>query len=284
MKNNNASGVTALLRWYALFVIVLMTTAFRASAQSTYYVNDNSTSGDVYTSAVGAPGNPGTAAAPFATIADAIAAASAGDIIRVDAGTYSANILVGKSLTLYGANAGVKANGVSRGSGESIIDGTGGSSSFVVTIEADNVVVDGFKVEIRLSARDGISTRIGSPVAPATVAYRSGITLRNNWVYANLPSRTNQFNGIVFGEHTSNTAQSVSAEVSNVTIEDNYIDLTSTSSNATPAATSITGARGIVFTNMFRNGGASMIYSGLVVDDNTVFATYNTIIQAQLQT
>jgi parallel beta-helix repeat protein len=202
----------------------------------------------------------------------------------VDAGTFSENIIVNKSLSLRGANVGVKATGTSRGAGETLINGTGASSTFLVTIEANDVTLDGFKVEIRNSARDGINTRTGSPVSPATSASRSGITLRNNWIYADLPARTNSFNGIVFGEHVSNTAQAFSAEISQVTIEDNYIDLTSTSSNATPESTSITGARGIVFTNMFRNSGASLTYSNLVVDDNTVYATYNTIIQAQLQT
>ncbi|MFM9056816.1 MAG: hypothetical protein ACKOQY_09060, partial [Bacteroidota bacterium] len=105
--------------------------------------------------------------------------------------------------------------------------------------------------------------------------------MRNNWVYANLPSRTNQFNGIVFGEHILNTAQSVSAEVSNVTIEDNYIDLTSTSSNATPAATSITGARGIVFTNMFRNGGADHTGLQLSLDDGIVGCKNRIVINYQ---
>jgi len=220
----------------------------------------------------------------YTTIAAGITASAAGDTIDVAAGTYSENIVVGKSLTLRGAQAGVKATGADRTGGETVINGLGNSSSFVVTIEADNVTVDGFKVDIRNLARDGINTRTGSPVAPATTALRTGITLVNNWVYCNLPARTNAVNGIVFGEHVSNAAQAFSAEIANVTIRDNYIGMVTTSSTATPAAQSITGARGIVFTNMFRNSGASLAYTGLVVDGNTVFSTYNTIIQAQLQT
>jgi hypothetical protein len=91
-------------------------------------------------------------------------------------------------------------------------------------------------------------------------------------------------NGIVFGEHISNSAQAINAEIANVTIEDNYIDMTTSSVAASPTATGNVGARGVVFTNMFRNSNASLTYTGLVVDDNTVFATYQTILQAQLQT
>jgi hypothetical protein len=128
----------------------------------------------------------------YTTIQAAIDAATAGDVIQVAPGTYSENIVVNKSVTLKGAQFGVKATGSARSGGETIIDGTGNSSSFVVTIEADNVTIDGFKVEIRNAARDGINTRTGSPVSPATTALRTAIALRNNWVYANLPSRTHQ--------------------------------------------------------------------------------------------
>ncbi|MFM7767368.1 MAG: DUF1565 domain-containing protein, partial [Bacteroidota bacterium] len=63
------------------------------------YVNDNSTSGDVYTTAVGSDTNPGTASAPFATITKAIQVAQTGNTIKVDAGSYSENLTVnGKNL------------------------------------------------------------------------------------------------------------------------------------------------------------------------------------------
>ena len=72
MKNKYfETSMLSLRKWYAL-MILLMVGVLSASAQTTWYVNDNSTAGDVYTSAVGAVGNTGSNAAPFATIADAI--------------------------------------------------------------------------------------------------------------------------------------------------------------------------------------------------------------------
>lgn len=68
------------------------------------YVNDNSTTGDVFTTAVGNDANPGTATAPFATISYAISQASNGTNIYVDAGTYAENIDVTKAVNLRGAN------------------------------------------------------------------------------------------------------------------------------------------------------------------------------------
>lgn len=77
-----------------------------AQAQSTWYVNDNVLSGDVFTTAIGNDANPGTSVAPFATISKAVAQASSGDVILVDAGNYSDNVVVSKRLTIRGAGQG----------------------------------------------------------------------------------------------------------------------------------------------------------------------------------
>jgi hypothetical protein len=71
-----------------------------------YYVNDGSTSGDVFTGAVGNDSNPGTAGAPFLTIAHALSVAGGGNTIYIDAGTYVeiGQLVINKNLTITGAN------------------------------------------------------------------------------------------------------------------------------------------------------------------------------------
>jgi Ca2+-binding RTX toxin-like protein len=214
----------------------------------------------------------------YTTIAQGIAAANANDVVLVAAGTYSEDIMIQKSLTLRGAQAGVKATGLTRSGGETIINGTGNSSSFVVTIEANDVTIDGFSINPRNPARDGINTRTNAastkPGDPS-VAYRANVAIRNNWIYSSY-STTAQLNGIVFGESTDNATKSVNAEIANVSIADNYINL------VTSAASS--GPRGMVFTNMFRDGSASLLYSNLSISGNTVFATNVPLVQPQIRT
>jgi hypothetical protein len=83
--------------------------ATTASAQATtaaaLYVNDNATSGDVFTRAAGSDATgDGSAAAPFATVAKALAQA---DItirtIFIDAGTYTERVVLNKAIDLQGA-------------------------------------------------------------------------------------------------------------------------------------------------------------------------------------
>ncbi len=68
-----------------------------------FYVNDNSLTGDVYTTAVGNNANSGSSSAPLATITAALAKAQAGDIILVDAGTYTEQVNINKGITIKGA-------------------------------------------------------------------------------------------------------------------------------------------------------------------------------------
>ena len=70
-----------------------------------FYVNDNNTNGDVFTSAIGNDANAGTAAAPFATIQYAVSVAPAGSTIYVDAGTYIEQVTINKGLTITGGGA-----------------------------------------------------------------------------------------------------------------------------------------------------------------------------------
>ena len=104
----------------------------------------------------------------YATITAAIAAASAGDIIRIAAGTYSEHVDVNKDVTLEGANHGIAGNGA-RGA-ETVI--TGG-----VKVSATGASVDGVAIS-------GSYDTIGTPdiTAPSHIGLLIGganVTVQN---------------------------------------------------------------------------------------------------------
>ncbi len=79
-----------------------------------WYVNDNSQTGDSYTTAVGNDANIGSSAAPFLTITYAISAAASGDTILIDAGNYVEAVTVTKdTIALIGADSSATIIGIS---------------------------------------------------------------------------------------------------------------------------------------------------------------------------
>jgi hypothetical protein len=103
------------------------------------YVNDRSAVGDVYTTALGDDASPGTPAAPFETLAAALAAATEGAVVCLDVGTYVGDVDVGRSVSIVGARRGVPACG--RVGDESVIQGR-----LSVAAGATDVVVDGVRL------------------------------------------------------------------------------------------------------------------------------------------
>jgi len=81
----------------------------------------------------------------FVNIQDAVNAASSGDTIEVAAGTYDENIVIGKSLTVRGANAGIAAT-ETRGS-ESIINAQGAEMAVLINGADTIATFDGFTVD-----------------------------------------------------------------------------------------------------------------------------------------
>jgi hypothetical protein len=121
------------------------------------YVNDGSTTGDTYTLGAGSDvtGN-GTKCKPYATVQKAIDMASAGNTIYVDAGTYSEEFVVNKSLTILGNNAGKDplCTGAGHTNAATTIVATGNNNDLnspthtkIISVTADNVVIDGFTLE-----------------------------------------------------------------------------------------------------------------------------------------
>ncbi len=86
----------------------------------------------------------------YTTISDAITAASAGDTIKVYAGTYDETLTIDKSLTIEGPYAGVP------GTSESRLDTSDGAIvTGLITITADDVVIDGIKCDASAAIRVG---------------------------------------------------------------------------------------------------------------------------------
>ena len=172
-----------------LLLVAIGTIFLNSAMGGTWYVNDNSLTGDVFTTAIGDDTNPGTTAAPFATIDFAITSASPGDTIYVDAGTYGTgtNINITKSgLVLRGAkfgiSAGPAANPVGRGTDETIVQ-----SGLYYGPSRDSIVVDGFTVQMGTLTRGiearGLNTVIINNIVTGTItpfAQQAGILTRGN--------------------------------------------------------------------------------------------------------
>ncbi|MEW9669501.1 nitrous oxide reductase family maturation protein NosD [Ammoniphilus sp. 3BR4] len=83
---------------------------------------------------------------PGDSIQAAVNAASPGDTIIVEAGTYNQQVIIDKSLTLLGAQQGVDAR-TRTGADESIVTFVAGGGNGIFIVNADNVVIDGFTIE-----------------------------------------------------------------------------------------------------------------------------------------
>lgn len=100
---------SSLLFTATLTTFLLNGIIFTASAQSVtaaaLYVNDSTTTGDVFTRAAGDDvAGDGSATAPFATVAHALAQADASvRTIFIDAGTYTERVVLDKAISLQGA-------------------------------------------------------------------------------------------------------------------------------------------------------------------------------------
>jgi len=136
----------------------------------------------------------GAQTSPCATIGQAVMNASAGDAVVVEAGTYNESVIVDKSLTLDGAQAGNPGTAAraSAPAAESLV--TGGN----IAIEASDVTVDGFSFG-----------RAGNQVCVACFAFetQSRVTIANNVFTGYEPDSFGpwQVTGPVGVNHTTNT-------------------------------------------------------------------------------
>lgn len=180
--------------------IFIFSLIFSLSSQmahaTTWYVNDASLTGDLFTSAIGNDANAGTASAPFATLTFAITQYAAGDTIYVDAGTYNGSeITLPKNVTLRGAKYGVAAGPLAiplnRITNESILN-----FGIYFGQSIDNTSVDGFTLNIGtatmgISAR-GLNSKVINNIITATFinpfVNQFGIATRSNG-----PARTHSY-------------------------------------------------------------------------------------------
>jgi hypothetical protein len=109
----------------------------------------------------------GTAGNPWRTIQYAIGQVSANDTIVVAAGLYQENVVIDKSLTLKGAQAGVDAR--NRSGAETIVEPDKEETGISIMTAADRVVViDGLTVQ---NGAHGITTP--APVMAANISVRN---------------------------------------------------------------------------------------------------------------
>ncbi|NNE69306.1 MAG: DUF11 domain-containing protein [Rhodothermales bacterium] len=128
---------------------------------------------DIFVSASGSDFNScTTSGSACRSIGVAISKATAGDVISVGAGTYAESVVVDRSVTLLGAQAGVAhTSRTEGGASESIVDASGLAVAF--DIQADDVVIDGFDIVGDASTWAGVKA----------FGTRDNLSVRNNFIH-----------------------------------------------------------------------------------------------------
>ena len=144
----------------------------KAISQTTYYVNDNNSTGDIFCSAVGSNSNSGTASAPFVTISYAINAAADGDLIYIDAGSYSENVTVNKRLTITGAGSSTSGTIVTTASSGSV---------FIITSSGSNSTNRLIIKDIRVTGASESGISVTNSIAAGYFTFDNVTSLSNNY-------------------------------------------------------------------------------------------------------
>lgn len=171
---------------------------------TTYYMNDNNTTGDFYCTAAGNNANDGlTPSTPKLTLAAVYALASAGDTILIDTGTYD-----GSTNRFLDTNPINKIGLQIIGAGEdlTIFTRTSGTNIRWLTLAANDIKISRMTVTNFNAGSDGIAIRITSGI---------GIVLSNLLIYANIGS-AGQGAVLITGNSTSVTINKVSSHCNRV--------------------------------------------------------------------
>ncbi|MFA9214316.1 MAG: LruC domain-containing protein [Candidatus Methylacidiphilales bacterium] len=276
MKNNNFTSITKILKVSVAFLLFFTILTAEVLKGQTIFVNDNNRTGDIFTTAVGNDAGTGSAASPYLTITKALAMASAGNTIKVDAGVYIAAFTINKNVTLQGTNFGVK--GTSTRVTESQIKDS------KVTISGSNIVVfDGFHIYQTTTATGGtidvgntpttvkncIIERVGATtgviaVGLQTVASTSAIRIERNLF-------TGSTAGSLFSGHKTWNSGMYSNGGSNITIDNNTFQNCRTGLNQDNMSSGTT-----ISNNVFGTNGTSIAFGGTTATSGSYTLNGNT--------
>jgi hypothetical protein len=187
----------------------------------------------------------------YVTIQQAVNAANPGDVLVVDPGTYNENVSVSKSLTLRGANYGLSCSGMRNP--ESVVVGGGASGTSTITIAANNVTIDGFKIT-NTNGSYGISANS-----------RSGLDVEHNIItdIGNATTGSGASVGVYIDAGSS-------ANISSITISNNCINQVRGGANTgligNPAKTNNGSGQGVLVGSSNSTG----VASGVVINSNVI--------------
>ncbi|MBX3691778.1 DUF1565 domain-containing protein [Dokdonella sp.] len=227
-----------------------------------------------------APGGNGSTAAPYAGINAAIAAAKAGDIVQVAAGTYAENVALGslnngsgKHLTLLGGfNADFSVRDA--GSHVSIIDG--GLANPAVQLHLDSgqtSVLDGFTITRGRGLGNDWSNGYGHGGGVyATLHGNGGIVISHNLIHGNFSNQHTSADTRGGGIHTY--TQSWGSATGTIRIEHNTVRENQAGKGA---GINVTGRQAELRRNLVENnighhdhGGGIYVSASTVLADNIV--------------
>jgi hypothetical protein len=230
--------------------------------------------------------------ADYATIQEAIAAASDGDTITVAAGSYAGGIRINKSVTLSGAVG----SGPGAATNAPVIDGSIGGNSGMI-IAASGVTVEGFIIQnFQGGASTGSGIQVSASGNKATIRYN---TIQNtNWAgilaWTNGDSLINgltiENNSITMGAWSTNTnvygiecTNCSNAQIASNQIAGGYVGIAITaqgSAGQTVAADSITISGNTVTGSSFASlqlvgfdptgSGGTPALTSLMIENNTL--------------
>jgi autotransporter-associated beta strand protein/parallel beta-helix repeat protein len=208
---------------------------------------------------VTAPGTHSTGSSDTdSSIQRGIEAASSGNTVNVEAGTFTGDLVVDKSLTLNGAQAGIDP-GTSVPATESVIMGTGANAPIEINSGVNNVTINGFDIKSPAGGsgalNGGIWTNGSTGITVEDNVIRnntagvaigdSAVSVQHNLIQNNNAPGAGAGNGVEFFASTSQTSAVSNNHFTGNTNADVLLAAGAPISNVTISSNTLTSSAGI---------------------------------------